>query len=205
MGELDDRIDEAIPPIAESSVPAPKRRRALKLTLAGAAGAVVAISLYSLTRPTMPTIQVGDQAPDFTATTHDGRRIRLADYLGKQVVVLYFYPKDNTQVCTAQACAFRDAYEDFTKAGAEVIGVSGDDEKSHQGFAAKQRLPFLLVSDSDGAIRKAFGVPKTLAILPGRVTYVIDKEGVVRHVFNSQFNADRHVTESLATVRELSK
>ena len=78
----------------------------------------------------------------------------LSNYLGKQAVVLYFYPKDNTSVCTTQACAFRDAYEDFVKAGAVVIGVSSDSEESHRGFADRQRLPFLLISDADGSLRK---------------------------------------------------
>lgn len=152
----------------------------------------------------MPSIQVGDRAPEFTATAQDGRQVRLADYLGKKTVVLYFYPKDHTSVCTAQACSFRDAYEDFVQAGAEVIGVSSDTAESHRDFAEKQRLPFVLVSDRDQSLRKAFGVPKTLAIIPGRVTYVIDREGVVRHIFNSQLNAGRHIAESLEIVRKLS-
>jgi peroxiredoxin Q/BCP len=152
----------------------------------------------------MPRIQVGDRAPDFTATAQDGRQISLADYFGKKAVVVYFYPKDNTSVCTTQACSFRDAYEDFVKAGAEVIGVSSDSSESHRGFAEKQRLPFVLVSDENQSLRKAFGVPKTLAIIPGRVTYVIDRDGIVRHIFNSQLNAARHITESLEIVRKLS-
>lgn len=156
-------------------------------------------------RMIMPSIKVGDRAPDFTAVGQDGRQVKLADYLGKKAVVVYFYPKDNTQVCTAQACSFRDAYEDFVQAGAEVIGISSDDPQSHQGFAAKQRLPFVLVSDENQALRKAFGVPKTLGLIPGRVTYVIDREGIVRHIFNSQLNARRHITESLEIVRKLPK
>jgi peroxiredoxin Q/BCP len=152
----------------------------------------------------MSTIQVGDRAPEFTAIAQDGRQISLADYRGKQAVVLYFYPKDHTHVCTTQACSFRDAYEDFIQAGAEVIGVSSDDAARHQGFAAKHRLPFILVSDVDQSLRKAFAVPNTLAVIPGRVTYVIDREGIVRHVFNSQLNAGRHVAEALKTVRGLN-
>ncbi|MBX3421153.1 MAG: peroxiredoxin [Pirellulaceae bacterium] len=152
----------------------------------------------------MSTIKVGDPAPDFSATTQSGQVIRLQDYLGKKAVVLYFYPKDNTSVCTAQACAFRDAYEDFVAAGAEVIGVSSDSTESHRGFAEQQKLPFTLVSDADGAIRKAYRVPKTLGFLPGRVTYVIDRQGVVRHIFNSQLDGGRHIEESLRTVRELA-
>jgi peroxiredoxin Q/BCP len=153
----------------------------------------------------MPRIKVGDRAPDFTAVAQDGREVSLADYLGKKAVVVYFYPKDNTSVCTAQACSFRDAYEDFVKAGAEVIGVSSDDTESHRGFAEKQHLPFVLVSDEKKSLRKAFGVPSTLGLIPGRVTYVIDREGIVRHIFNSQLNASRHISESLETVRQLAK
>lgn len=153
----------------------------------------------------MPSIQVGDAAPDFTAETQNGQTISLAEFRGKNVVVLYFYPKDGTSVCTQEACAFRDAYEDFVKAGAVVIGVSADTLERHKSFADQQRLPFMLVSDQDGLLRKAFGVPKALGLLPGRVTYVIDREGIVRHVFNSMFNADKHVTEALAIVRELTQ
>jgi thioredoxin-dependent peroxiredoxin len=118
--------------------------------------------------------------------------------------VLFFYPKDNSLVCTREACAFRDAYEDFVAAGATVIGVSGDSAESHEQFASTNRLPFLLATDLDGALRRAFGVPKTLGLIPGRVTYVIDRQGVIRHVFNGQFAADRHVREALDAVRALS-
>lgn len=152
----------------------------------------------------MAAIQIGDRAPNITGTTQSGEQVSLAAYLGKQTVVLYFYPADNTAVCTAQACAFRDAYEDFVAAGAVVIGVSGDSQASHDRFAAGKQLPFLLLSDADGAMRKAFGVPKTLGLLPGRVTYVIDKQGIVRLVFNSQFFAGKHVKEALAMVRQLA-
>lgn len=152
----------------------------------------------------MPAIQVGDAAPDFTGQTQTGETISLRDYRGQQAVVLYFYPKDNTPGCTAQACAFRDAYEDFEQAGAVVIGVSSDSLASHQQFTAGKKLPFLLLSDEDGSLRKAYGVPSTLWLLPGRVTYVIDKQGIVQQVFNSQIFASRHAKEALATVQRLS-
>jgi len=152
----------------------------------------------------MKPVQTGDRAPDFTATAHDGQVISLTDFRDKQLVVLYFYPKDETPGCTQQACAFRDAYEDFVQAGAVVIGVSSDSSASHQAFASGHRLPFLLLTDSDGALRKAFGVPKTLGLLPGRVTYVIDRQGIVRHVFNSQFQSERHISEALKIVRQLA-
>ena len=153
----------------------------------------------------MTTIAIGDRAPLFTATAHTGQEVALADYLGKQVVVLYFYPHDGTPVCTAEACAFRDAYTDFVAAGAVVIGVSGNSIESHRQFVEDRRLPFLLVSDQDGALRKAFGVPRLLGFLLGRTTYVIDKAGVVRHIFTSHLSADRHIDEALRVVRELSQ
>lgn len=149
-------------------------------------------------------IQVGQRAPDISGVAQGGERVALSDYLGQQAVVLYFYPQDGTAICTAQACAFRDAYEDFVQAGAVVIGVSSDSEKSHETFASSKRLPFLLLSDDSGALRQAFGVPKTLWLLPGRVTYVIDKQGIVRHIFNSPFSAGKHVTEALAIVKKLA-
>jgi peroxiredoxin Q/BCP len=152
----------------------------------------------------MKAIQAGDRAPNFTTVTHTGQKLSLADFQGKQAVVLYFYPKDGTAICTKEACAFRDAYEDFVQAGAAVIGVSTDSSESHRSFAEGQRLPFLLISDVDGTLRKLFGVPKTFGILPGRVTYVIDREGIVRSVFNSQLFAGRHVSEALEIVRKLS-
>ncbi len=152
----------------------------------------------------MTHIDVGDPAPDLTLATHTGQQVPLADYRGKQAVVLFFYPKDGTPVCTKEACSFRDAYEDFVEAGAVVIGVSGDGAARHQAFAASHQLPFLLVSDADDGVRRAFGVPKSMGLFPGRVTYVIDREGIVRHVFSSQFAADRHVSEALEVVRKLS-
>ena len=148
-------------------------------------------------------VAVGDQAPDFEAASHDGQAIRLSDYRNEKVVVLFFYPKDGTPMCTKEACAFRDAYEDFIEAGAVVIGVSADSEKSHRKFATTHRLPFILLSDRDGSLRRTFGVPKTIGFLTGRVTYVIDREGVIRLMFDSQMTADRHVEEALAMVREL--
>jgi peroxiredoxin Q/BCP len=151
----------------------------------------------------MASVQVGDQAPDFTLTSQEGQQVSLAEFRNK-AVVLFFYPKDGTPVCTKEACRFRDAYEDFVQAGAVVIGVSSDSAESHLAFASGHRLPYVLLADTDGSVRKLFGVPKTFGVMPGRVTYVLDKEGIVRHVFNSQFAADRHVAEALAVVRELA-
>jgi peroxiredoxin Q/BCP len=150
-----------------------------------------------------PSIKVGDQAPDFQLTDQNGKSVRLGEFRGKKSVILYFYPKDDTPGCTKEACAFRDQYEDFKDAGAEVIGVSSDSEASHAKFVAKHRLPFTLVADRGGDVRKRYGVPATLGLLPGRVTFVIDPRGTVRHVFNSQLQATQHVTEALETLRTL--
>jgi peroxiredoxin Q/BCP len=149
------------------------------------------------------SVKAGDKAPDFTLLSQDGESVRLSDRLGERVVILYFYPKDETPGCTREACAFRDSYEVFTDAGAEVIGVSSDSVASHDAFADHHKLPFTLLSDEDGSVRKSYGVPSTLGLLPGRVTYVIDRAGTVRHVVNSQLNIGRHIDSALAVVREL--
>jgi len=140
----------------------------------------------------------------FTLKDQDGKIFNIEDAIGKDNLVIYFYPKDETAGCTKQACSFRDAYEDFLSAGAKVIGISSDDEKSHEKFAKKHNLPFTLLADSDKTVRKAFGVPTNLlGLIPGRVTYVIDKKGIVRGVFNSQMKFDQHVNEALAILGEL--
>jgi thioredoxin-dependent peroxiredoxin len=152
-----------------------------------------------------PGIRAGDPAPDFALPDASGKTVRLGDYRGKKAVVLYFYPKDDTPGCTKEACTFRDQYQDLQDAGAEVIGISSDSAESHAKFAAKYKLPFTLLADRGGSVRKQYGVPATLGLLPGRVTFVIDRNGVVRHVFNSQFQAAKHVEESLAALRADSR
>jgi thioredoxin-dependent peroxiredoxin len=148
-------------------------------------------------------IQAGDKAPDFTLPSQSGEQVRLRDRLGQRVVVLYFYPRDDTRGCTAEACAFRDSFEVFTDAGADVIGISSDSVASHAAFADKHKLPFTLLSDKGGHVRKSYGVPAVLGLVPGRVTYVIDREGTVRHVFNSMTNIGQHISDALKVVREL--
>jgi peroxiredoxin Q/BCP len=145
-------------------------------------------------------LRAGDAAPDITLPDQHGKPVALRDLRGRWVVV-YFYPADDTPGCTAESCSFRDAYEDFTDAGAEVIGISADPVESHRQFAEKHRLPFTLLADVDGTARSAFGVGRTFGLLPGRVTYVIDPEGTIRSVFSSQFRPRKHIDEALATIR----
>ncbi len=149
----------------------------------------------------MTTINIGDRAPNFTLKNQDGESVSLSDFKGNKAVVLYFYPKDDTPGCTAESCAFRDSYTTFSDAGAEVIGISGDSVSSHKQFAQKHNLPFTLLSDQGNQVRKLYGVPATLFILPGRVTYVIDKEGVIRHIFNSLLDVQGHINESLKVLQ----
>jgi peroxiredoxin Q/BCP len=148
-------------------------------------------------------IAVGDIVPQFSAIDAKGTLFDSTSVVGKKPVVLYFYPKDNTPGCTAQACSFRDQYEDFLDLGAEVIGISSDGLASHQKFTAQYQLPFLLLSDTDKKIRKLFGVSNAfLGLLPGRVTYVIDAKGVVQMLFNSML-AGQHIPKALEAVKKI--
>jgi peroxiredoxin Q/BCP len=149
-------------------------------------------------------LRVGDPAPDFTLPAATGEMVSLSAFRGRSEVVLFFYPKDNSPVCSAEACSFRDSFEAFRDAGAEVIGVSTDSAGSHRRFAERLRLPFLLLSDAGGSVRARYGVPRTLGVIPGRVTFLIDKQGVVRHVFSSQFQPSKHASEALGILRGMA-
>lgn len=153
--------------------------------------------------PKRSAVRVGDVAPDFELPDQTGAPVRLRDLVGRRPVVLYFYPKDKTPGCTIEARAFRDSYGVFTQAGAEVLGVSSDTVASHRRFAASEGLPFHLLADRDGAVRALYGVERTLGVLPGRVTYVIDRAGVVRHIYSSQLQVTRHPREALSALRAL--
>lgn len=143
-------------------------------------------------------LKVGDTVPDFTAKEATGALFDSRTVIGKKAVIIYFYPKDNTPQCTAQACGFRDNYAEFLKFGVDVIGISADGVASHQEFIQKFNLPFRLLSDSDNAIRKLFGVPSGLfGLLPGRVTYLVDDKGVIQMIFDSMIGM-RHVSKMLA-------
>jgi peroxiredoxin Q/BCP len=149
----------------------------------------------------MANLQPGDPMPDTTLVGPEGPT-KLRDRVGKPLVV-YFYPKDETYGCTKEACGFRDQYEDFLAAGAEVIGVSRDDAASHAKFRDHHRLPFTLLSDPAGGVAASWGVRNTLGFLPGRVTFVFDKAGVLRHRFESAVRFGKHVDEALEVVKSL--
>jgi peroxiredoxin Q/BCP len=149
----------------------------------------------------MPPMKVGDPMPDVTLEGETGP-VKLRDRVGKTLVV-YFYPKDETYGCTIEACSFRDQYEDFVGAGADVIGVSRDDAKSHAGFKSNHRLPFTLLSDPGGKLAKEWGV--TGSLLGGRSTFVFDKSGVCKHRFDSRIRFGKHVDEALEVVKRLAK
>lgn len=146
-------------------------------------------------------LKVGDTVPDFSLTDQEGNTFHLKDVLGKKALVVYFYPKDNTPGCIAEACSFRDSYEKFTELGAEVIGISSDSEKMHRKFASKYRLPFVLLADTDKRVKRLFKVEDHLfGILPGRETYVVNKEGKIILVFNS-VNASQHMRKALKALK----
>ena len=134
-----------------------------------------------------------------------GDNVPLSEFFGKKNIVLYFYPKDETRGCIKEACTFRDNYEQLTSLGAEVLGVSGQSVESHKSFATHYGLPFILLSDKDNKVRELYGVPSTMGIIPGRVTYIIDKKGIVKHIFSSQSQAQQHVEEAKKTLMEIEK
>ncbi|TGD57211.1 peroxiredoxin [Flavobacterium humi] len=151
----------------------------------------------------MAGIKVGDALPLFGAKDQNGKDFDIASVLGEKILIIYFYPKDDTPGCTTQACFFRDQFEDFKESGAEVIGISSDSTLSHKKFETAYKLPFVLLSDQDKSLRKLFGVPNAvLGLWPGRVTYVVDKKGIVQLVFNSM-KAGNHFPKVLEAVKRM--
>lgn len=149
-------------------------------------------------------LKVGDKIPDFKAKDTNGNDFDSQNIVGHKPLVIYFYPKDNTPGCTAQACSFRDQYEDFKDLGAEVIGISSDSIASHQEFTKQYKLPFILLSDSDKEIRKLFGVhSRMFGLLPGRVTYVADKNGIIQLIFDSML-VTAHIPKALEAIKSLA-
>lgn len=151
-------------------------------------------------------LNVGEKAPDFTAATDEGTAFRLADWLGKKHVVMYFYPKDFTAGCTREACAFRDNYAAITQEDAVIVGVSTDDIDSHRKFREKYALPFPLLADSENRVTALYDAQRRF-ILPGaqRVTYVIDKVGVIQGAFRHELAIGRHQDDVLLTLRRLNE
>lgn len=148
-------------------------------------------------------LQLGDKIPHFSAKDNSGNDFDSTSIVGKKPVVFYFYPKDNTPGCTAQACSFRDQYEDFKDLGAEVVGISSDSIASHEKFVQQYNLPFILLSDNDKKIRNLFGVkPDLFGLIPGRVTYVADKNGIIQLIFDSM-NATNHIPKALETIKKM--
>lgn len=148
-------------------------------------------------------IHEGQPAPPFTLKDAAGRAWSLDALRAGGPVVLFFYPRDESAICTREVCAFRDAHQDFAEAGAAVVGISSDDEAAHEAFARKQRLNYVLLSDPGGKVRKAYGIPKTLGVVDGRATFVIDRSGVVRMAYVNQLVAEGHTRRALETVQAL--
>ncbi len=150
----------------------------------------------------MVKLKVGDRAPDFSLKSSTGERVTLSQFLGTKNVVIFFYPMDESPVCSREAEAFKQKYEAFKKLDAEIIGISSQGTESHKEFAQHHGLPFILLSDVDGAVRKLYGVSASMGLVPGRVTFVIDKEGIIKHMFSSQLQPARHAEEALRALQK---
>jgi len=162
---------------------------------------VILISTTMKSKQNKP-LKVGDKVPTFTLRNQEGQWFKSNTVIGKQPAVVYFYPKDEPPGCTKEACKFRDEFEVFKNLNAKVIGISSDDVASHKKFAQKYHLPFTLLADVNQQVRKLFGVPRSvLGLLPGRVTYVINKKGIIIYIFNSQFGAQKHIAEAIKALK----
>lgn len=151
------------------------------------------------------SISIGDTCPSFSLQNQNGQTINIKEYIGSKNLIIYFYPKDNTPGCTKEACSFRDAMQDLNNLDCEVFGISADSVASHKKFANQFRLTFNLLSDIGNEVRKSFKVPANLfGLIPGRVTYVINKDGKVVHIINSQTNPDKHIEETIKTITSIA-
>lgn len=154
----------------------------------------------------MEPIRIGDKIPVFSLSDQDGKMFDISTFLGKKKMVIFFYPRDGSLNCTREACFFRDLSEVFEEADAVIIGISGQSVESHKEFALKNRLNYTLLSDSEGIVREMFGVPtRFFGLIPGRVTYVADREGKVVYIFDSQTETQRHADEALKICLLLKK
>ena len=171
-----------------------------KSFLAGALALVIGATSGFAQAPTKPA--VGSPAPLVSGQTQEGKTWKLADAVGKKVVLLYFYPKNDTPGCTKEACGLRDRMGDLHKADVEVVGVSFDSAESHQKFIAKHNLNFTLLTDADGKIADAYGVRVPGKNMARRVSFLIGKDGKILHVTDAQ-SADTHLTEMSDAVAKL--
>ena len=168
---------------------------------------VTVLALFAVFRSSAQTaVKVGDTVPSFVLNDQFGEAFDMDSHIGKTAMVIYFYPKDDTPGCTKEACKFRDSYQEFTDKDIKVIGISSDDVESHKNFAEKYDLPFTLLADIDNEVRNQFGVKgNVLGLIPGRVTYVIDKSGKVVFMYESQLKAERHIEESINAINKTLK
>lgn len=149
-------------------------------------------------------LKVGDKCPIFSLKDQNNQEINIQNFIGKKNLVIFFYPKDETQGCIKEVCSFRDSHEEFKDLACEVFGISSDSTSSHKKFAEKHHLSFTLLADTKKEVRKAFGVPGNLfGLIPGRVTYVIDKKGVIRGIYNSLTDPEGHIKNALEEVKKL--
>jgi peroxiredoxin Q/BCP len=146
----------------------------------------------------------GDLMPAFKLTDQDGKVFNSADYVGKSFLVVYFYPKDESMVCTKEACSFRDSFDEFTKAGAKVIGINGGTVASHKEFRDHYKLPFILLADPDNKVYHMFGV-KNVMFMSGRETFVIDLHGKIAFTYTSMMSGKEHSDDALAFIKAHSK
>lgn len=149
----------------------------------------------------MIKLEIGDRAPDFTLQSNTGEKISLSQFLGKKKVVIFFYPMDESPVCSREAEAFKNKYETFKELGAEVLGISSQSVESHKSFSKHHNLPYSLLSDSDNGVRRRYGVSLTIGIVPKRVTFVIDKEGIIKCIFSSQLQPAKHAEQALLALK----
>lgn len=174
----------------------------MKKTLFILLGILVLIMVFSVNNMRgQSVLEVGDKVPSFSLKDQFGKTFDINELIGEKPMVIYFYPKDDTPGCTKEACSFRDSHEEFTDRNIKVIGISADDSESHKNFAEKYNLPFTLLSDTDNKVRKLFGVKSNIfGLIPGRVTYVINKTGEIIFIYDSQFKAEKHIQESLKAI-----
>ncbi len=164
---------------------------------------VIFVAIGFTNMNTKKPLKIGDKIPSFSLQNQNGEDVLIDEFIGKTAIVIYFYPKDDTPGCTKEACSFRDTYADFRDLNAQVIGISADNVASHKKFAEKYNLPFTLLSDVDNKVRKLFGVPGTLfGLIPGRVTYIVNKNGIVTDIHDNMLNAEGHIKASLKALKK---